>query len=650
VDVEWALSGDRLYVLQARPITTWVPLPPEMRTRPGEPRRLYGDAALSKGLTMNEPISPLGLDTMDVLFTTIMELLLGPLRRDEDPRDAVFLCAGGRMYANLSPLLWLSSPKAMARQSAPTDVLIASIMAGVDRKRYRSPRRPPWMGLPLLWLVPGVFWRMRRFLWNTLLLALAPERAHRAFRPRVGAFERALCEGSADGASAEAYLRTGSERLARELFDVLMPMLLVGMLPPGPVGGSKGDAPALAAKLQLGIEGNVVVEMGIELFRMARLLDRADYGDLSRLAERLGKRALSAEFLAAWDSFLSRYGWRGPLEMDLARPRYADDPRLALEQMSYMATDDASVDPEAAQRRLVDERLQACAELLRRVGPLRRGLLRRVYRLIDLFAGTRDTPKHLMLLFTAEVRRRALAEGQQLTEAGRLDGPEHVFDLRFADLRAAAEDPTLDLRQLRDERTRFNRQLAASVRWFPLVIDSRGRIPRPPPGDQTPGLLRGTAVSPGLATGAGRLHHRSRLDAALRQRRRHRPGGGGRSPARRRSGPGVRQALCGGDQPRRHAALRRRDRRGGRDHRDGPDGRAAELTRSARAPPGSSAEPTAGAPMPARRIRGHGSIGAGGLGRLRPDCSYLRGNWPARDPTLASSASALSPSSGGWSR
>jgi hypothetical protein len=54
--------------------------------------------------------------------------------------------------------------------------------------------------------------------------------------------------------------------------------------------------------------------------------------------------------------------------------------------------------------------------------------------------------------------------------------------------------------------------------------------------------------------------------------------------------------------------------------------------------------------MPARRIRGHGSIGAGGLGRLRPDCSYLRGNWPARDPTLASSASALSPSSGGWSR
>jgi pyruvate,water dikinase len=134
--------------------------------------------------------------------------------------------------------------------------------------------------------------------------------------------------------------------------------------------------------------------------------------------------------------------------------------------------------------------------------------VRRAYRLADLFAGSRDTPKHTMLLLTAEVRRRALAEGRRLTEAGRLDAPEHVFDLRFGDLRAAAEDATLDLRRIRDERTRFNRQLAASVRWFPPVIDSRGRILRPPAGDETPGLLRGMAVSPGVARGPVKvLHH-----------------------------------------------------------------------------------------------------------------------------------------------
>ncbi len=40
-DIEWAYAEDRLHVLQARPITTHVPLPPEMATRPGERRRLY---------------------------------------------------------------------------------------------------------------------------------------------------------------------------------------------------------------------------------------------------------------------------------------------------------------------------------------------------------------------------------------------------------------------------------------------------------------------------------------------------------------------------------------------------------------------------------------------------------------------------------
>ena len=51
--IEWAYAGGRLHVLQARPITPYVPLPPEMVTKPGERRRLYVDAALSKGMTIN---------------------------------------------------------------------------------------------------------------------------------------------------------------------------------------------------------------------------------------------------------------------------------------------------------------------------------------------------------------------------------------------------------------------------------------------------------------------------------------------------------------------------------------------------------------------------------------------------------------------
>src|SRR3546814_17928889 len=95
-----------------------------------------------------------------------------------------------------------------------------------------------------------------------------------------------------------------------------------------------------------------------------------------------------------WDKFLATFGWCGPMEMDLASPRYADAPQLALRQMSLMAIDDKAFDPEAAHRRNIEERKSASAQLMRRLGPVRRALLLRAYRLRVLFHGTRDSPKH----------------------------------------------------------------------------------------------------------------------------------------------------------------------------------------------------------------------------------------------------------------
>lgn len=63
------------------------------------------------------------------------------------------------------------------------------------------------------------------------------------------------------------------------------------------------------------------------------------------------------------------------------------------------------------------------------------------------------------------------------------------------------EDGSLDLRKICEERTRFRKKLEAHVTSFPPVIDSRGRILRPPPSNDVPGLLRGTPVSSGVVTG-----------------------------------------------------------------------------------------------------------------------------------------------------
>ncbi len=508
VDIEWAYAGGMLHVLQARPITTYVPLPSAMLTSAGERRQLYSDASLSKGLTTNEPLSTMGLDNMKSLFSSIVESWVGPLNNELSPKDALFFFAGSRMYVNYSNVMWMVSPRTLAKSAAPTDALMAQILGNVDREQYRTDARPTWARLGSLALVPRALWSLRSFLFNALFAVLAPVRAERRFRGIISDFELELREQIDDGLSLIEFRRKYEARMAREMFGVMMPMVLAGMVSPALVVRSKSEAMrALVAKLERGATGNVVVEMGVALYRLAGRLDKSEFADLNSLAERIQKRELPPAFMREWDNFVSRFGWRGPMEMDLASPRYADAPHLALRQMSLMAVDDDDFDPGATHERNVEERQDAYAELMRHLGPVRRGLLRRVYKLFDLFAGARDTPKHLIVLFNYAIRKRALIQGRRLTEEGRLDAAEHVFDLQFADLDDAAKDATLDLRRLREERTHFRKKLDAHVTAFPAVIDSRGRILGPPATEATPGLLSGMPVSPGVVTGPVRVLH-----------------------------------------------------------------------------------------------------------------------------------------------
>jgi len=60
----------------------------------------------------------------------------------------------------------------------------------------------------------------------------------------------------------------------------------------------------------------------------------------------------------------------------------------------------------------------------------------------------------------------------------------------------------MDLLKVREERTRFLKILRTQVTEFPNVIDSRGRILRPPARKEKAGEMSGMAISPGVVTGA----------------------------------------------------------------------------------------------------------------------------------------------------
>ncbi|MCP4933216.1 MAG: hypothetical protein GY927_03205, partial [bacterium] len=125
-DIEWAFANDTLYMLQARPITAYIPLTPEMMTAPGERRILYLDAGLTEGMTINRPIRPLTLDWMFGSLGMFLSVFLSgtTLKGDGAPKQSLMFGSGGRFYANMSQILAVVSTKRMAKEAQLSDALL----------------------------------------------------------------------------------------------------------------------------------------------------------------------------------------------------------------------------------------------------------------------------------------------------------------------------------------------------------------------------------------------------------------------------------------------------------------------------------------------------------------------------------------------
>ncbi|MEM1204555.1 MAG: PEP/pyruvate-binding domain-containing protein [Acidobacteriota bacterium] len=504
VDIEWAVADDGLHILQARPITTYVPLPPEMMTPPGHRRRLYADIALSGGLTINAPISPLGLDWMRVSIHYLLEAVVGPTEPAPRLEDRLWFFTGGRMYQNLSNMLRFASPRMMAKGAAESDALMAETLGAIDPERYRSPRRPPWLRWGLLLKVPRALGSIAGPTAGFLKAVLAPQRTSRELHDRAAAFEAEIAATDPHRPPGELARDLG-ERLQPKILSISMPALAAGLTAMkliGKIVGRSERRKELAEQLTLGVEGNLVAEMGMVLHELATLAGPEACADPEALARRIDGRRMPRAFLDSWDAFRERFGCRGPHEMDLASPRYGDDPALAAHQIAALSqAGDARDDPRATHAGLVARRRRAFRTLEGELPWYRRLVLRRLHTLVEHFAGWRDTPKHHNLMLHQVLRSGALETGRRWVEAGRLDRADDVFGLNLADLAEAADDPGLDLRRRRRERVAFLRRLELQVHNFPGVIDSRGRILRPPPRAEAPGELRGTPVSPGRVTG-----------------------------------------------------------------------------------------------------------------------------------------------------
>ncbi len=511
VDIEWAIADDRLYLLQARPITAWVPLAPSLVTPPGQRRRLYMDAGLSSGLTINAPISPMGLSVIRQLLLDLGEMTFGRLDGDLPVEEALVHFDGGRMYQDLSNLFWLTSPKKLAANMEVSDARMARLLKAIDRKQYRSPRRPRWARLRMLLRLPLALWRSRTMLFNMLMPLLAPERMHRSQLEQLKRLEDRLQAVPDEGLTVTDTWSTHVRPCLDDLFNVSLPVVGTGVLATTlfrrlarrPATGDK----SLIDDVERGFEGNVVVEMNLALADLAHLIPEALRAQPEELEKLLADAPPESSWIRAWRTFMQRFGFRGPGEMDIARPRYSDAPLDLLRQVIGMPTDRSAFDPHQAWQQRSRQRREAVETLLERSGPIRRRLLGRLNRVIERYAGLRDSPKQHLLMIMQSLRARILTAGHELEQRGQLDDARQVFQLELQELMEAIKDQDASLTDRIQQRSAWQRKLEAAVINFPPLIDSRGRILRQPTDPDSVDGLQGVGLSPGVARGRARIVH-----------------------------------------------------------------------------------------------------------------------------------------------
>ena len=521
LDLEWAVEGDRVSLLQARPITATAPASGTVRDEeenlPPTEDTLWTRANLRE-LLPDLP-SPLFLSLIERADWCEISRRCGLAV----PADGEMVrTIEGRPYFNLSLIGAMLETFGLSMRRFARSVGHGEDVAGL-------PETPGGPG--------RIFLRHPVRVARLILRHSGTPREAAGFFGRIRARLRRLREedpaGVPDARLAEFFIEL--ERYNHEFLYFLIcglnrvssKMLNVELLfPAGPDLDRFVNAAVGAG------EKNVSVRQGLDLLRLAQLARGegrvVQYLVEGRKEHRDYEEALDGtRFLPAFREYLASYGHRGVQETDPAMPLHREAPWILLKAIAVAAADPLCADPGTLRRR--QERVAAAAwKRLRRglsrperILPLRIALLRRAIRSLRGAMALRERIRFEGMRVNAEGRRFLREAGNRLQGRGLLEEPGEIFLLRFEEIEAvlAGQDEgtgLLDLVRRRGEERRRQEEIP-----MPNFL-RESEIPRL--RERSPRPYREEGTFQGLPVGPGRVEGRVAVLEGPHQADRVRPG------------------------------------------------------------------------------------------------------------------------------
>lgn len=488
-DVEWIWDGTQLWIVQSRPITTLT------RRTTSTAEIVWSNANLKD--VIPGLVSPFTWSLMRPQLETAMREQLAQAGYEIAMDCPIIRRFWGRPYFNFS----LFQTSAYDLFGAPPEQQVEQL--GGAMVRGVTPVATPSFRMRLHWLR------------NALRFMAIADRARRAATARFDAVtQRWQTEVQQVPHLERAALLEKLETFAA----VTQPFLRQHLDLSWALGGNFSYLGELIQRwlpqARTGLFADLVTGLGQvssaahsyhlwELSRLARQLPR-----VMRFLQRGAWATWQAElcdtpFAAPWQSFLQTFGHRSLYEVEMANPRWREQPDYLFEVLaSYVALDQTETpfDPQERTRC----RHAAEGEALNALASWQRLWFRLVLRRVQLFSQLRENSKSHLVKLIDIGRCMALTSAGYLVDDGVLPDSESVFLLEMDEVRAALrrEKDAQEIAQRLTQR-RFERRRYAAFQPPEVIVGARPVYEQP--------LMEQARTLRGLPSSSGRVMGTARV-------------------------------------------------------------------------------------------------------------------------------------------
>jgi len=508
-DVEWAIAGQQVFVLQARPVVV-----PHTRGRrasrreqPRDRRKIVWSNA-NIGEALPGVATPLTWSVLSHFSNLGFRRAFGALGCTV-PRDAELVGDfRGRIYVNLTEFTSILSQIPWIHPSALVQLGGGRYASELDEVVARRSSTGFLLRLPQT---------VTRYVRENFRL-----------QARIAEFEEYFAEERIRMVSVDPRLLepTGLDRMlsdAEHLLDetgsimltayanlLTAVLVLIGVLRTFAPDAGKG----LYRDLLSGLQDVDSARPGFMLWRIAQLA-KNEPAAADRIRE-ANNTKLSVKELPAGPTrdallrFIEEFGYRGVREAEIAEPRWAEDPTLMFAALrSHLA---GNLDLGQRESRLARARQDAEQKVEAHVPLLLRSAVRRLLDAVRRFTRMRERLRGNVVEVLGMFRRVALESSRRIRAREPEAGPDAAFFLSVAELRRVLHDD--------------NERVAIRVQRRRLEYERNKALPEPPttfvgfPPAETMSIpksrrLHGLAASGGVAEGRARILRDPRQAADL---------------------------------------------------------------------------------------------------------------------------------------